>query len=132
MRTKSILQLTAFLTAGLVFLTCNAPGASGGPGMAREKQASKYTTCQLIQKNVINKGGKIQEYSDYYLRCSIQDYPVKLCESSVTGEQLHPYLNQGITVRMEIKEGMLDHCDDNPAYAQSRTGRYAVILEIKE
>lgn len=101
-------------------------------GMKHEKRSSEYTTCLLIQKNVINKAGKIQDYSDYYLRCSIQDYPIKLCESNVTGEQLKPYLNRGISVKMQIKEGMLDHCDENPAYVQSRTGTYVVILEIKE
>ena len=91
---------------------------------------SNTTTCQLIEKEFTNKGGKITEYKELYLRCSIQDYFIKICEGNVTKEELTKYLNAGIEVEMEIKEGMLDHCDSNPAYAQSRTGTYVVIKKI--
>ena len=91
---------------------------------------SNTTTCQLIEKSFTNKGGKITEYKELYLRCSIQDYFIKICEGNVTKDELTKYLNSGIEVEMEIKEGMLDHCDTNPAYAQSRTGTYIVIKKI--
>ncbi len=91
---------------------------------------AKTTKCQLIEKEFTNKGGKVTEYKELYLRCSIQDYFIKICEGNVSAEQLRPYIESGIEVEMEIKEGMLDHCDENPAYAQSRTGTYVVIKKI--
>lgn len=93
---------------------------------------SQTTSCQLVEKEFINKGGKVTEYKELYLRCSIQDYFIKLCESKVTRKELEPYINSGITVKMEIKQGMWDHCDPNPAYAQSRTGTYVSILSIEK
>ncbi len=94
------------------------------------KTISSTTTCQLIEKEFTHKGGKLTEYKEFYLRCSVQDYFIKICEGNVTLEQLRPYLNKGIEVEMEIKEGLLDHCEANPAYAQSRTGSYVVINQI--
>ncbi|MCB0400906.1 MAG: hypothetical protein KDD41_02405 [Flavobacteriales bacterium] len=90
------------------------------------------TSCELIEKEFINKGGKITEYKELYLRCSIQDYFIKLCEGEVTLDELKPYIGSGITVEMEIKDGFWDHCSDDPAYAQSRTGTYVVIHSIKK
>lgn len=88
------------------------------------------TSCELIEKSFINKGGKVTEYTELYLRCSVQDYFIKLCESEVTKEELKKYLDKGITVEMEIKDGMWDHCNDDPSYAQSRTGTYVIINKI--
>jgi hypothetical protein len=87
--------------------------------------------CQLIEKEFINKGGKAQGFSELYLRCSVQDYFIKLCASNVTKEQLMPYLDQGISVEVEIQDGMWDHCDDNMAHVQSRMGPYVIIKSIK-
>ena len=93
---------------------------------------TQTTTCQLVEKSFTNKGGKITDYKELYLRCSIQDYFIKLCESKVTRKDLEPYIDKGITVKMEIRQGMWDHCDPNPAYAQSRTGIYVAILSIEK
>ena len=100
--------------------------------MQQKDPSKKYTTCQLIEKEFINKGGKITEYKELYLRCSIQDYFIKVCEGNVTAEELRKHLDQGIRVDMEIKDGMWDHCSDDPAYAQSRMGTYVVINKIIE
>ena len=90
-----------------------------------------YTTCQLIEKEFINKGGKVTEYKELYLRCSIQDYFIKICESNVDAKTLRKYLNKSISVEMEIRDdGMWDICTDDPAYAQSRIGTYVVIKKI--
>lgn len=97
-----------------------------------KKKPSKYTTCQLVEKEFINKGGKITEYKELYLRCSIQDYFIKICEGKVTLKELEKYIDKGITVEMEIKDGMWDHCNEDPAYAQSRMGTYVVIHKIIE
>ena len=93
---------------------------------------SGATNCQLIEKEFTNKAGKIETHKELYLRCSIQDYFIKICEGNVTYEELKPYLNKGINVKMEIREGMWDHCEENPSYAQSRTGTYVIIKSIEK
>ncbi|PJB15164.1 MAG: hypothetical protein CO118_04765 [Flavobacteriales bacterium CG_4_9_14_3_um_filter_32_8] len=93
---------------------------------------SGATSCELIEKGFTNKAGKIEARKELYLRCSIQDYFIKICEGNVTYEELKPYLNSGITVKMEIREGMWDHCEENSAYTQSRTGTYVIIKSIEK
>lgn len=93
---------------------------------------AKYTTCVLVEKSFINKGGKMGDFTELYLQCSVQDYFIKICAGEVTTDELRKYLNQGITVDMEIKEGLWDICNDDPAYAQSRMGTYVVIHKIIE
>ncbi len=103
------------------------------PTLKTAKSTKNNTiTCQLIEKSFINKGGKITEYKELYLRCSIQDYFIKLCEGNVSIKELKHYINKGIEVETEIKDGMWDHCYENDAYAQSRTGTYIVIKKIIE
>lgn len=87
--------------------------------------------AEIVEKVFVNKGGKVTNYKELYLRCSVQDYFIKLCESKVSKEELMKYVDKGVTVHVEIREGMWDHCDPNPAYAQSRTGLYAAIIELK-
>lgn len=112
----------------IFFSSCkNAPDTN-----LKEKDPNRsYTTCQLIEKEFINKGGKVTEYKELYLRCSIQDYFIKICESNVDAKTLRKYINKSISVEMEIRDdGMWDICTDDPAYAQSRTGAYVVIKKI--
>lgn len=87
--------------------------------------------CMLIEKEFVNKGGKIAVFKELYLRCSIQDYFIKLCESNLTHEELEPFIGKGISVEVEIKDGMWDHCNENEAHVQSRMGPYAVIKAIQ-
>tara|TARA_B100000809_G_scaffold257316_1_gene298666 strand:- start:3769 stop:4119 length:351 start_codon:yes stop_codon:yes gene_type:complete len=91
---------------------------------------SQTITCQLIEKEFTHKGGEFTETKELYLRCSTQDYFIKVCESNITAEQLKPYLNKTIKVDMEIKKGLLDHCETIPEYAQSRSGTYVVLKKI--
>ena len=118
-------------TTVLLFLFISCAETKEIPaGKSMQLTDSKTITCQLIEKEFTNKGGKVAEYKELYLRCSIQDYFIKLCEGNVTAKELKPYINSGIEVEMEIKDGMLDHCNENPAYAQSRTGTYVIIKKI--
>ncbi|MGB0882268.1 MAG: hypothetical protein ACPGSO_04900 [Vicingaceae bacterium] len=91
---------------------------------------SNTTTCQLIEKEFINKIGKSTGVKELYLRCSIQDYFIKICESNITYKELKPYLNKGIEVEMEIKKGLFDKCNTNLKDIQSRTGTYVIIKKI--
>jgi hypothetical protein len=93
---------------------------------------AKYTTCVLVEKSFVNKGGKMSDFKELYLQCSIQDYFIKICAGEVTAKELRKHLNQGITVDMEIKDGMWDHCSSDLSYAQSRMGTYVVIHKIIE
>jgi len=88
------------------------------------------TSCILVTKTSFSKKGTPLESRDFYLRCSIQDYFIKFCESKVTKEELIPLLNQGITVEMEVRNGEWDRCPNDPAYIQSRTGTYAIIQRL--
>ncbi len=87
--------------------------------------------CQLIEKEFINKGGKMGDYKELYLSCSVQDYFIKFCESSITKKDLEPYINKGITVQIEIKDGMWDSCNSGLEQVQSRMGTYIIIKAIK-
>lgn len=87
--------------------------------------------CQLIEKEFINKIGKSGSFKELYLRCSVQDYFIKFCESTVSKKELEPYINNGISVEIEIKDGMWDDCNESLEQVQSRMGTYIVIKSIK-
>ncbi|MDF1671916.1 MAG: hypothetical protein P1U41_00285 [Vicingaceae bacterium] len=99
--------------------------------ISKENATPNIYNCQLIEKEFVNKGGKIAVFKELYLRCSVQDYFIKLCESNLTHEELEQYIGNGISVEVEIKDGMWDHCDENQAHVQSRMGPYAVIKSLK-
>lgn len=119
-------MLRIFLLLLLFLMSC-----SSEEHITREKTANSYTSCQLVEKSFIKKNGEASDFKELYLRCSIQDYYIKLCESDVTKEDLLPYLNSEITVEMEIKEGNWDICPDELLHIQSRVGTYVVIKSIK-
>jgi hypothetical protein len=121
-------HLIVFFIVSILFSCANNKEVPTGKPMSVSKSGT--TSCQLIVKEFENKGGKVTEYKELYLRCSIQDYFIKLCEGNVSAEQLKPYINSGIEVEMEIRNGIWDHCNENPAYTQSRTGPYVIIKSI--
>jgi len=86
--------------------------------------------CQVIQKPFIKKNGEATEHMEYYLRCSMGDYFIKLCEGTASEKQLKNYLNQAFPAEIEIREGLWDRCPDDPEEIQSRFGEYAVILSF--
>ena len=98
-------------------------------GTKMEVSNSGTTTCQLIEKPFIIKNGVESDVMELYLRCSVQDYFIKLCESDVAAEELRKHLNEGVTVEMEIKEGQWDKCKGD-FEVQSRIGTYIIISAI--
>lgn len=100
---------------------------------AQEKDSSvPYFSCQIIEKPFIIKNGIESDKMELYLRCSMDDFFIKFCESGVTGESIEAYLDKGIMVDFEIREGSWDICEDDYENAQSRIGHYAVIHHILE
>ncbi|MBI2279267.1 MAG: hypothetical protein HYU68_01035 [Bacteroidetes bacterium] len=119
-----------FLLLVILFLiSCKTPETTSTPLKVKDPN-SPYTTCVLVEKEFVNKGGYATDYKELYLQCSVQDYFIKICESNVTLEELKSYINSSIKIKMEIKDGRWDICSGDPAYAQSRIGTYVVIKEI--
>jgi hypothetical protein len=101
--------------------------------------------CQLVEKEFYKKNGKPAGFTELYLRASVQDYFIKLCESNVTKEDFAPYLHKdtdnkeeldlripkGISVQVILSEGEWDICAGDPEM-QSRIGMYAAVLKILE
>jgi hypothetical protein len=102
--------------------------------MNKEVNQNKNTlTGQIVKKEVLNNEGNSTGVYEYYLRCSVQDYFIKFCESSVTTADIDALkLSEfdAISVKAEIKDGALDLCPDEPIESVSRIGKYVVIYEI--
>ena len=92
------------------------------------KRPENQTHCLVVKKGFVGKDGEPTMSNELYLRCSVQDYFIKFCESEVSSKEVMLYLNDGITIEMEVREGDWDACTDFPT--QSRIGTYAVIKKI--
>jgi len=91
-------------------------------------------TGQIIKKELIKANGEKSGHFDLYLRCSIQDYFIKFCESSITKEDIEA-LNLGqfdaISVDAEIKHGEWDVCHGlGTDVIPTRIGNYVVIYKM--
>lgn len=107
-------------------------GYSFGQEKTTSDDKTETLNCQVVTKPFINKIGKTTEHKELYLRCSIQDYFIKLCESDVAEDEIRAFIDKGISVEAEIVEGNWDICPDDPDHTQSRTGKYVVIKKINE
>ncbi|MDG1476668.1 MAG: hypothetical protein P8Q14_05955 [Vicingaceae bacterium] len=127
------MRYTTLLFIAVLFFSCkDSSKINKKEGDNIKTINSKTTTCQLIEKEFVNKIGKDNGVKELYLRCSIQDYFIKICESDVTANQLKLYLNKGIEVEMEIKDGLYDQCETSLSNVQSRMGTYIIIKKIIE
>lgn len=95
-------------------------------------QTKQGVSCQLIQKTFIKKNGEPTDISEYYLRCSMADYFIKVCESAITEIELKKYLDKGLPAEIEFREGSWDKCKDDPEEMQSRIGEYVIIKSLKK
>lgn len=117
-------------TLFILFLLSCSNSKTASVADVREKSVESFYTCELIEKEFENKIGKSGGFKELYLRCSVQDYFIKICESKVTSEQLKKHLNSGIKVEMQIKDGSWDICEYTLEQQQSRIGQYVVITKI--
>ena len=81
---------------------------------------SNIFNCLLIEKE--GSGNQL------YLRCSVQDYFIDLCAGKVSRSQLIPYLNSGVEVEIEIKEGISTSCGENQV--TNKNERYIIVNRI--
>jgi hypothetical protein len=94
----------------------------------KTKRPDNQTHCLVVKKGYVGEDGEPTMANELYLRCSVQDYFIKFCESEVSSKEVVLYLNDGITVEMEVREGDWDACSDFPT--QDRIGSYSVIKKI--
>lgn len=87
---------------------------------------------KIISKTFVNKGGKeINTIQDLYFETNKDTYFIKFMDSEITYDEAKDLLDQSIEIEGEIREGMWDVPDNDPGYAQSRTGYYVVIFSVK-
>ena len=86
--------------------------------------------CLLIEKELIDEQNNSKQYKALYLRCSVQDYFIQICEGRVTQEQLKPYINKGIEVELQIKQGMIAPCFGNIDPTEKIIQNYVVINKL--
>lgn len=83
----------------------------------------------IEEETFVNKGGKeISTIKDLYFNVQNGDtYFIKFMSSNMTYDEAKANLGKKISVEAKIIDGLWDVADDNPQYAQSRTGPYIVI-----
>lgn len=124
----------------LFFLIIPLISCASQKNVLGENQEKKSDTIELVnvpivEKPFYNKIGEKSDKTEFYIRCSVQDYFIKFCESQVTKEQLESALSKiespikTLSVKIEIREGEWDRCDSNQV--QSRIGKYVVLHSIE-
>jgi hypothetical protein len=100
----------------------------------KTERGTSIISAELVQLQFEAKNGKITDYTEWYVRRSVQDYFIKFCESGITRKELEKTLERqnsaikSLTMEVEFKEGMWDKCSDE--LVQSRTGPYIIIHKI--
>lgn len=132
-----------FLFLGLIFFaTLSACTLNKPSTMEKNKtpdlksgESKVIISAEIVKKEFFNKAGKATGRYEYYVRRSIQDYYVKLCESAVTKEDIEEHLKKLedelmpiLQLEVEFKDGLWDQCSEEEV--QSRAGEYVVIHRI--
>jgi len=81
------MKLFIITIIGFVILGCSSSKTEQVTNI-KEKKVESFYSCELIEKEFENKIGKPGGFKELYLRCSVQDYFIKICESKVTAEQI--------------------------------------------
>ena len=95
----------------------------------------RIISAPIVRKPFIKKNGEKTNRMEFYLRRSIQDYFIKICECKVDENELSAHVpinsDEIHTLRMDIefRNGAWDDCDPNEEN-ESRMGEYAVIHRI--
>ena len=87
---------------------------------------------KIIAKTFVNKGGKeISSIKDLYFETHDETYFIKFMDSNISYEEALELLDQPIAIEGELRDGLWDISDEDPAYAQSRVGVYLIIHQVK-
>ncbi len=137
------LSLVALITILCSFMCSNQEKTNQMKPKKRLKTADKISkdgykivAAPIVQTSFINKKGLATDKKEYYLRRSIQDYYIKLCESKITEEELTAHLTtiksdiKVLKLEIEYKKGEWDNCEEIPEIVQSRIGEYVIIHKI--
>lgn len=125
---KIIIVTVLILSCGI---SCSTPKEQDQTQNSANKTESTMKG-KIISENFINKGGKeINTMQDLYFQTEDETYFIKFMDSNISFEEAKKLIDQPIEIEGEVREGLWDVPDDNPQYAQSRTGYYVVIFKIK-
>lgn len=121
--------IISFILVLLVGISCSTPEAQEKSTTETQKNTMKG---KIVTKSFVNKGGKeIPTFKDLYFETEKETYFIKFMDSKITYEDAKKYVDQWVEIEGEVREGMWDVPDDDPGYAQSRTGYYVVIFSIQ-
>lgn len=121
--------IISFILVLLVGISCSTPEAQEKSTTETQKNTMKG---KIVTKSFVNKGGKeIPTFKDLYFETEKESYFIKFMDSKITYEDAKKYVDQWVEIEGEVREGMWDVSDDDPGYAQSRTGYYVVIFSIQ-
>ncbi len=106
------------------------------PATNKTSKGIDIISGEIVEKALTNSLDIDKNQKEFYIRCSVQDYFIKFCESDISKEQLLKYFDPNklinpITVKGKIVHGLLDTCP-NKAYTKSRIGYYVVIYSIED
>lgn len=131
---RQLLSILSFLLITAI-ASCSTPKESDSNN--EEPKTTDSTTNmimkgKIISQTFVNKGGKeISTIKDLYFETEDETYFIKFIASNITFEEGLELLDQPVEIEGEIRDGMWDIPDEDPAYAQSRGGLYLVIFKIK-
>lgn len=141
-KTTPLLILFASLTLGSS--SCSTPKNNDNSSEESTLTYDELTTIESTDLNAkitlkgkitsetfVNKGGKeISTIQDLYFDSDGSTYFIKFMASNISYEEALELIDQPIEIEGELRDGMWDIPDENPAYAQSRGGLYLVILKV--
>lgn len=127
-----MLKLNSFFFIILLITACHNTEEMNKNHEKKPQDPNKMIlTGPLVEKPFYKKNGEKADFTELYLRASIQDYFIKFCESNVGRSAVEPFIDQVISVQGEIKNGNWDICPADPSEMQSRIGPYIIIQSIQ-
>lgn len=121
----SSLRLYVFIFLGCIF----SLEASSKMSNMNSSDTTELEGVILKMTEVNPPGSKIKSNTDFYIQASLKSYFIKLCESSVSKDQLAELVGMQVKAKLNVRDGFWDMCGD--AIVQSRTGPYAALHSIQ-
>ncbi|HDQ15815.1 MAG TPA: hypothetical protein ENN45_02015 [Bacteroidetes bacterium] len=136
---KKLLLFIGISTLLLSFFACNNKNITKKDNTETIEETTSETmivSAPLVKKAFVNKGGKTNDFQEWYVRLSTADYFIKFCESKLSRAELEKEIEPqaeemiiSLSMEIEISEGEWDICNETEMI-QSRVGEYAIIHRI--